>query len=110
MSPHYATKATKDYEDRLKEAGNRLQKTGFRAFAFIQHSFDKGYHPEAILETIEYMAGNHVDQIRNKWAYANHLVKVKSGNYYERDNRGKADKDKADFGAIVAGLKQLLGR
>ena len=76
----------------------------FNPHQWIQYAVNHKYHPEAISHTLEALISNW-DRISTPWTYANKIISVESGNYYERDGNKSEGKYKMDFVDLVNDLK-----
>jgi hypothetical protein len=107
---HFSMPSGPELEKRLKAAGQKIEaeteRKGFKPFQWCQKMFNSKYHPLAITEILEYMATSWTT-IEKPFAFGESSLKIRSGNYYEKDNKVKADVDKGVFNELVDKLRRI---
>ena len=107
--PHYS-KTAAEYAAainagclKVKDLSNGSKR--FNPHQWSQHWINKSGHPQAVVDSLEGLV-QFWDQIRGEpWAYADKIMKTKSGNYHERDEAAKS----AGFKTMLAELVQMIG-
>lgn len=107
---HFSMPSGEELEQRLKAAGNEIEaqenKKGFKPFQWIQKMFNLKYHPLAITEIIEYISENW-STIDKPFPFGESALKIRSGNYYEKDHNAKAKVEAGAFNDLVEKLRLM---
>lgn len=107
---HFSMPSGPELESRLKAAGRKIEnesdRKGFKPFQWIQTMFNLKYHPLAITEIIEYMAESW-STIEKPYPFGESSLKIRSGNYYEKDHKAKADVEAGVFKELVDKLRRM---
>lgn len=104
------SKSAGEYAEAIKGCCLRVEKKcngskRFNPYQWAQHWVNKAGHPQAVVDSLEGLV-QFWDQILGEpWAYADKIMKTKSGNYHERDEATKG----AGYKKMLSELVHLLG-
>ncbi len=106
---HFSSSAP-EYAESIKKGCSKVKALSngsgrFNPFQWAQVQINKAGHPQAVVDTLDGLV-QYWESIRGEpWAWADKVMKSKSGNYYERDEAAKAQ----GYKALLGELAQLLG-
>ena len=98
----------KDQKEHLKKLCKILESTfkNFNPYQFIQKAINLKIHPEPIIKTLSRMIEDKAEII-SPWPWAEHVLKVESQNFNERDFQNSTEKDKSIYDELLSDIKEL---
>lgn len=91
----------------LKLAKQNYKK--FNPYGFVQVQVNKQQHPGAICEVMELMVESW-PEIKNPTSWGTAMMKIRNGNWHEKDGLKEGDAVEGEWGELVLLLKKARGR
>jgi len=97
---------TQDQKERINRLSFIIASAfkGFNPYAFIQTNLKA--HPEAIIKTLSRMIEDKAEII-SPWPWAEHVLKIESQNFNEKDFQKTTEKDKSIYDELLSDIKEL---
>ena len=98
----------KDQKEHLKKLCKILESSfkNFNPYQFIQKAINLKIHPEPIIKTLSRMIEDKAEII-SPWPWAEHVLKIESQNFNERDFQNSTEKDKSIYDELLSDIKEL---